>query len=231
MLGDISRCAAQPTATTGGSVRSSLERLELARIEVLDLISKGEVARDAIVMCNIASSTFWLWLERGRQAQDEDNPYRRLWLKYKVSKEAGRRKRQAESEKRKADPQMYEPNHVNQFNPRYLDCFTEQAQNAIIVRLKEGCFLDDSFLAAGIEIHIARYWMEQGHRISVDEAPDTYGFAAFYRNVLVSQAEARADVASRLMKDAPALWAVAGPGRGSSEREGWEKHHTIHQKL
>jgi hypothetical protein len=212
-------------------VRSSLKRLELARIEVLDLIARGEPARDVLRMHGIANSTFWLWLTIGRETVDEDSPYKRLWLKYQISKESGRRKRQAESEKRKADPQMYENNCWNEANPKYLDAFTKLAQDAIIEKLRSGCFLDDSFLAAGVQIHHARYWMEQGHRISVDEVPDTYGFAVFYRNVLIAQATARSEVASRLMKDSPALWAISGPGRSTPEREGWEKHHTIHQKL
>lgn len=208
-------------------MRDEIARLELARIEVLDLISRGEVARDALKMCGIPNSTFWLWLTRGRETADENSPYKKFWLKYKVSKESGRRKRQAESEKRKADPQMYENYRTNQYNPRYLDAFTKLAQDTIIEKIRSGAFLDDSFLAAGVEIHHARYWMEMGHRGSIDEVEDEYGFVDFYRRVITAQGEARASVAARLMAESPALWALHGPGRTEGERVGWEKNQRI----
>ena len=42
--------------------------------------------------------------------------------------------------------------------------------------------------------------MEQGHRVSIDEAEDTFGFAVFYRNVLIAQATAR--LAERFLRTA-----------------------------
>ena len=205
-----------------------ISRLEYASEAVLSLIEKGEPAYAALEMCGrIPSSTFWLWLSRGRAISDPDNVYHRLWLRYRVAVAQGKKIQREASRKKREDPQLYENNRTNRHNPKYLDSFTQEKQDIIVEKIKAGAFLDDAIMAAGIEVHIGRHWLELGHRLAVDEGTDEYGFFMFHKRVIVAQAETRADVAARLLQDSPALWALHGPGRSVEGREGWEKNTKI----
>ncbi len=204
------------------STRENLAFTDYAQQSVLELVAAGEYAYVACEIAGVNRQTMSQWLAKGRQSDDEKDPYFRFFQKYKHSRLKGlaqlRENRREAREGYATDTKLMS----NQAVPLPMLLFTQQNCETILANLRQGMFPNVAAEAAGVPANILARWVERGRR----EGPGSeyYPFAMDY---MVASAQARGVAEARVYEDAPIAWLLHGPGRNRPDSPGWSKTNEV----